>query len=254
MRAGKRDKRSGKKRAAALALLMLPGAAGAVPKKDPLEALQRRLPDKVQKALAQMDGPDRQLLAVRSYLRGVRSIDDRWSWTEEEIAAYLQSDANRRALEAVDKVIKAFEQQNPGYSLHVNTKVRSLHDQIDKWNRNSSVAAGAVELGAALELWRRKHPKATEAQTSAFLAGWRPTRQVSLAAPGLSSHGRARAFDFQVMKGGTIIAATNMGIIESVWDGEGWTEKLAKAVKASKAAFKGPLDRPREPWHYEYCG
>src|SRR5690606_33613905 len=60
-----------------------------------------------------------------------------------------------------------------------------------KVDRNPSVAAGAVELGAALELWLRDHPKADETQLRDFLAGWKPTRPVALAAPGLSPHGRA---------------------------------------------------------------
>lgn len=233
------------------AALLIGGAANA---DERIETLRETLPDKVQATLARMDGADRQLLALRSYLRGSRSLEKRWSWTQDEIDDYLKSDASRLAFEAVDLATRTFEEQNPGYSLHVNTKVRSLDVQIEHWNRNRSVAAGAVELGAAYAQWSADHEKASAAQIRAFLAGWKPTQPVSLAAPGLSPHGQARAFDFQIMQGGTIIAGTNTRIIDSVWDADGWTEKLKKAIKASGAPFRGPLEKPREPWHYDYYG
>jgi len=241
-------------RTSAVAPLLLVLAMTTGARANPLETLRDDLPEEVQAALERMDGPDRQLLAIRSYMRSARSIDGRWSWTEVQIEQYLASDASRMALEAVDRVIEAFERQNPGHSLHVNRSVRSLDEQIEKWNRNPSVAAGAVELGAALELWLRDHPKADETQLRDFLAGWKPTRPVALAAPGLSPHGRARAFDFQITKDGEIIAAANTGIIDEVWGADDWGEKLEAAVRASGAPFEGPLTKPVEPWHYEYLG
>jgi hypothetical protein len=221
---------------------------------DPVAQLRVELPDVVDAALERMSGADRRLLALRSYLRSARSLEARWSWTDAEIDTYLASDASRMAFEAVDAVITAFEAQNPGYSLRVNTQVRSLDEQIAKWNRNVSVAAGARELEAAFAAWREAHPKAGARQASAFLSGWQPGRPVALAAPGLSPHGRARAFDFQVMKDGDIVAGADTGAIDDDWDEAGWTEKLAKAVKASGMPFAGPLAKPREPWHYEYKG
>jgi hypothetical protein len=238
----------------AVAALMLLVPARADERPDPVEALQAELPQEVRAALDRMKGDDRRLLALRSYLRGARSLEARWSWTEAQIEDYFASDASRMALEAVDEVVAAFEQQNPGFSLHVNTRVRSLDEQIEKWNRNASVAAGAEELGEALKLWCEARPKASAAGLRAFLGGWKPMAAVMIAAPGLSPHGRARAFDFQIIKDGSIIAAADTKIIDSVWAKDGWTEKLKRAVKASDAPFKGPLERPYEPWHYEYRG
>ena len=73
-----------------------------------------------------------------------------------------------------------------------------------------------------------------------------------LAAPGLSMHGQSRAIDFQIMKGGRIVAATEVGAVEREWDAAGWTRKLRQAVLAASPRFKGPLAAPDEPWHYEY--
>lgn len=70
-----------------------------------------------------------------------------------------------------------------------------------------------------------------------------------LAVPGLSPHGQSRAFDFQVMRGGELIAGPSGA---GRWDSEGWTEKVRAAVARASTKFKGPLASPREPWHYDY--
>ena len=235
----------------ALALLAVPARAGG---DDAVAALAATLPEKAQGALARIDARGRRLLALKAYLRSARSLDARWSWTEAEIAAYVASPAHAEALDAVAAVTKAFEEKNPGYSLYVNTNVRSLDEQIAKWNRNASVGAAAEELEAAFADWSKANEKAGEAKLRAFLAGFRPEATVAIAAPGLSPHGRARAFDFQVARQGAILVAASTKIIEEVWDEDGWTEKLRQAVKASGMPFEGPLERPREPWHYEYAG
>jgi hypothetical protein len=81
----------------------------------------------------------------------------------------------------------------------------------------------------------------------------RPTPAPSLAAPGLSSHGQLRAYDFQIQrKNGPIVARTNTGAAATEWDDPGWTAKLAAAVKSAGSCWKGPLEFPREPWHYDY--
>lgn len=221
---------------------------------DPVKALMANLPDKVQAALELMDGDDRRLLALRSYLRSARTLEDRWSWTAEEIERYQGSEAQKKALEAVDAVISAFEERNPGYSLYVNTRVRSLDEQIDKWNRNDTVSAGAAEIAAGLKSWLTDHPEAGEADVRSFLKSFSLDTTVSLAAPGLTAHGRAHAFDFQVMQDGSIVVGANTRIIETVWNADGWTDRLKQAVTASGAPFVGPLERPHEPWHYDYVG
>ena len=82
-----------------------------------------------------------------------------------------------------------------------------------------------------------------------FLRGAGTRSTPTLAVPGLSPHGQARAFDFQVMRGGRLIAGPSS---PSAWDAAGWTAKLQEAVARAGAKFKGPLASPREPWHYDY--
>lgn len=237
--------------ALALLLLLLPVPVCSA---DTLAEVQSTLPDHVQAALARIESGGRRMIALRAYLRSERSLEARWSWTSEEIAAYEKSPARKAALDAVAAVTKVFEEKNPGFSLHVNTHVRSLDEQIAKWNRNRSVGAAAAEIEAAWEEWSKEHAGAKPSAVRAFLLGWEPEAKVMIAVPGLSPHGRARAFDFQITKNGAIIVAANTRIIETVWNAEGWTEKLKAAVTASGMPFDGPLQRPPEPWHYDYRG
>jgi hypothetical protein len=67
-------------------------------------------------------------------------------------------------------------------------------------------------------------------------------------------HGQSRAIDFQIMKDGKIVAATEVGAVASQWDAPGWTRRLKEAIAAASPRFKGPLAAPNEPWHYEYVG
>lgn len=232
----------------ALALALAP-PAGADAR---IEALEATLPTKAQAALKRIDGKGRRMLALRSYLRSERSLEARWSWSAEEIADYEKSPARQKALDAVAAVVKTFEEKNPGFTLYVNAEVRSLDEQIGKWNDNASVGAGAAELEKDFADWARDHAKAKEAAARAFLAGWKPDRRPMIAAPGLSPHGRAEAFDFQIMKDGAIIAAASTSIIDDVWEKDGWSARLKAAVEGSGQPFDGPLENPEEPWHYEY--
>ena len=189
---------------------------------------------------------------MRGYLHSEKSLEQRWSWTKEEIERYAKSPEHADALRDIDKVRKAFEEANEGYTLHVNTEVRSLDEQIARWNRNASVEAAAGELVDDYELWLDANPDATSAEVRNFLTVWRPSTSVALATPGLSPHGRARAFDFQIQEGSQIIAGADTKAISEVWKKNGWAEKLKAAVQASAAPFVGPLEKPPEPWHYDY--
>jgi hypothetical protein len=133
--------------------------------------------------------------------------------------------------------------------------VRSLDAQILKWNENDSVgaAARALEKAAAKRAPRDACAAPDGRQTfSDFLKGWQPARAPTLAAPGLSRHGQARAFDFQVKHGDLVVAGTDSTRSLSTWNGRGWTEKLRQAVTSASHRFSGPLKIPDEPWHYEY--
>jgi hypothetical protein len=82
---------------------------------------------------------------------------------------------------------------------------------------------------------------------------WKPEVEASLAAPGLSAHGQARAFDFQVEHDGQIVAGLDADAAPARWDAAGWTAKLRAAVSSAGDRFVGPLKSPNEPWHYVYA-
>lgn len=235
---------------AALALgMLLLAPASADPR---IDALGERLPDSAKAALTRIPDQGRKLLALRSYLRSERIIEARWSWTRPEIDAYEKSDAYVTAMAGVAAVTKAFEIRNPGHTLRVNTDVRSLDEQIDKWNGNASVGTAGTEIDAASTKWTADNPQAGPDRFRAFLVDWKPATTASLAAPGLTAHGRGMAFDFQVEKDGKVIAGADTGSVATAWEAGGWAAKLTEAVKLSTLPFEGPLTDPNEPWHYDY--
>jgi hypothetical protein len=208
-------------------------------------------------ALERVDGIGRQLLAARSYLRAGTGIGDRWSWTAEQISAFEGSADQQGLLEQIDAVRSAFEQANPGYTLFVNERVRSLDEQLSNWNGNDSVAAAAANLESAAQAFLAKSGWPAPGEQivrglAAFLQSQTPEPRPTLAAPGLSAHGQMHAVDFHVYKGDLEVAVPEAATIESIWEAQGWGERLAAAVRQSGAKFTGPLAAPREPWHYQY--
>jgi hypothetical protein len=211
------------------------------------------LESRVIETLRQISSPDRRLLALRSYLRAENYLAERWSWSQEQISAYSATPEGKAAAAEIDAVNAAFAGANPGYSLHVNREPRSLEEQIAHWNANESVGSAAAALVAALE--RRfvtDSSAASPDQVRAALKKWKPDLPIALAAPGLSPHGQGRAFDFQVERGGQIIAGTGLAAATRQWDTEGWTAKLHSAVIKAGPHLAGPLESPYEPWHYSY--
>lgn len=242
---------------------LVPFAIASHARADALETLAGELRAQIDAmataALERIEGGDRQLLATRSYLRGGPDLAAQWSWTDAEIAAYAYSAEYRDVQADADKVVAAFEAANPGYQLYVNREVRSLDVQLGSWNENPSVAAAAAELHAAAlaesanPAYTKPSSDAAIARFRAFLLGWYPSEPVSVAAPGLSPHGQLRALDFQVQKGDRIVASTSAADAVVQWDAEGWTEKLKQAVTSASPRMQGPLESPREPWHYSYA-
>lgn len=239
--------------AAAIVLASAPPARADV--LEPLVAgIADTLAPEAAAAIAAIDGVERRLLAARSYLRAGPDLAQRWSWSAARIAAYEQSPEHRDALAELARVVAAFEAANPGYTLFVNRQVRPLDVQIARWNENESVAAVAAELAAAT---RAEAAGATDAAALArlreFVVGWHATSMPpALAAPGLSPHGQARAFDFQVQQGDRIVAGPDAATAAADWDDAGWTTRLRAAVESASPHFVGPLAMPPEPWHYEY--
>ena len=207
----------------------------------------RRIPDK-----------RRRLLALRGYLRRDSLFDSRWSWTAKEISAFRRTKEYRETMEQVVKVKKLFAEMHPGYTLTVNTGVRSLEEQIAKWNSVASIRVSSSEVVDTAriifaELSLPAVPdSASLAAFRAFLQGYELVNTPTVAVPGFSEHGQLRAFDFKVMRGGRIVAGTQTSTIPLRWDGPGSSKKLRDAVAQASSKFRGPLEDPYEPWHYSY--
>jgi hypothetical protein len=232
--------------------------AAADPVAPYVDAIAAKQDPRVAAALALIDGTGRRLLALRSYFRSGGRLTERWSWDEQQIAAYEQSPEYRELQAEIERVRQAFAEANPGYDLWVNPQVRSLDIQIDHWNTNESVADAAADLlAAAQELvtsagFPAPGSEAARRAIEAFLSGHAPIVTPTIAAPGLSPHGQMRAIDFQVQKDGRIVAGPKTATIDTDWDAAGWTHKLEEAVRTASNRFDGPLVSPREPWHYTY--
>jgi hypothetical protein len=206
--------------------------------------LAREIGPPVPQTLARIDGTARQLLALRSYLR-TTNLAARWPWSQTEIDAYLASAEYRALLAEIEKVRAAFESANPGYTLWANTEIRTLDQQLERWNTN----AGVASLAASLE---RSACLRGANGLRELLIDWIPGRPSPLAAPGLSEHGRGRAIDFQVHRGSSVIAGPEIATAAENWVAAGWAKKLADAVAAGSDRFEGPLKQPDEPWHFDY--
>lgn len=223
-----------------------------------LAALRSGLDSRVVAALGEIDGTGRQLLAARSYVRSAALLDERWSWDEAQIAAYAASPEKQRLDAAIASVRCRFESANPGHTLFVNENIRSLDRQIEKWNRSETIKRSADYMLETIraEVARPAFPRARSPKgVAAFrdlLVAFKPVPTPSLAAPGLSLHGRMRAVDFQVMAGERLVADTDVTTVGEVWETTGWKAKLQSAVAEANAGFVGPLKNPDEPWHYDF--
>jgi hypothetical protein len=206
-------------------------------------------------ALQQVVGADRRLLALRAYLRAGDALAGRWSWSQQQISAYLSTAGGHAAATDIEEVASAFAAENPGFTLRVKHEPRIMELQLAHWNENVSVGAAARSLAAWLE--QKFSDKATPVNAVALrsaLIEWQPSAAVPLAAPGLSPHGQGRAFDFQIENAGQIVAGLDFASTRQRWDEAGWTRKLRAAVSAAGDHFVGPLASPYEPWHYAYPG
>lgn len=258
------DRRSARRRmshclmACSLCLIVAPGSHASDTVEKYLAALRAGLDVRVIEALRSIDGTARQLLAVRAYVRSAAQLDERWSWNDAQIAAYADSPEKLRLDTAIARVRCSFESANPGHTLFVNEDIRSLDKQIDKWNRSETVKQAADHMLETFraEVARPAFPKAkTPKGVSAFrdlLVSYKPEPTPSLAAPGLSLHGRMQAVDFQVMAGDRLVAGTDVSTVTESWEASGWKAKLQSAVNKANAGFVGPLKSPNEPWHYDF--
>jgi hypothetical protein len=241
-----------------LCCIVAPGSYAADTVEEHLAALRAGLDARVIETLAAIDGTGRQLLAMRSYVRSASSLEERWSWNDAQIAAYAGSPEKLRLDDALARVRCSFESANPGHTLFVNETIRSVDKQIDKWNRSETVKQAADHMLETIrvEVARPAFPRASSPEgMSAFcnlLVTFKPDPTPSLAAPGLSLHGRMQAVDFQIMAGDRLVAGTDVSSVTESWETPGWKAKLQSAVNEANAGFVGPLKNPDEPWHYDF--
>jgi len=224
-----------------------------------LGGVAARLDARPRGAVARIEGLHRKLLAVRTYLARTGEIRSGWTWSDAQFERFRASGQYAEALAEVEKVRSAFALLNPGYTLSVQTEVRTLSEQIGLWNSTGSVNTAGMQL---LEACRRFIVDSTlysDLPGTADLGRFRTALRKcavktvpTVAVPGLSQHGQLRAFDFVVRKDGEIVAGTSTGDIGVLWDRSGWGRRLQEAVEAASSRFEGPLRSPREPWHYTY--
>jgi hypothetical protein len=245
--------------AVATIMPVLSGATGSSCAHDALlsPSLSQLIADQnsdVAQTLQRIEGTGRRLLALRSYLRTRGSLAARWSWSQAQIDAYRESDEYRDLLAEIDRIRAKFEAANPGFELYANTEVRSLDQQVERWNSNATIGkiAATLEQDACESFANGGSPAKHSNALGDFLTRWQPELPPPLAAPGLSLHGRARAIDFQVHNGNRVVAGPETAEIASTWIAQGWSRKLNAAVRAGSMKFEGPLKMPNEPWHYEY--
>lgn len=218
----------------------------------------RSLDPRARAVLKRIPDRSRRLLAVAHYVQRGHLLDERWPWSGPQSRAYQETDEYRQRMQEIRRVKQTFDSLNPGYRLVAGAGSRSLTTQIAYWNRERSVAAAARELLESCLAWLADttYPvtpdSAVLAQFLDHLMAYETARPPTVAVPGLSMHGRFRAIDFAIMRGNRIVAGTSSASIERVWDRGGWTERLRQAVTQGMGTFAGPLEEPREPWHYEY--
>jgi hypothetical protein len=200
----------------------------------------------------------RRLLAVAHYIRRRDQLDTLWSWTGPQARAHQQTGEYGRAMTHIRQVQRRFAQLNPGYLLVADTNPRPLAVQLRYWNRDPSVLAAAGELGDSAGAWLAVETFPSRPDSSGLarfivsLEAYRPSYLPTVAVPGLSLHGQLRAYDFAILRHGRVVAGPESATLDSVWDRGGWTERLRRAVAEAGGDFRGPLDLPREPWHYEH--
>lgn len=222
--------------------------------------IRSALDPRVQNALARIPTFHRNLLALKYYLIRRDEVDEKWAWSAKEVREFKKTLEYQETISHVQMVRDTFAALNPGYRLHTQIVARDLSAQLLNWNRTKSVdIAGRALLDSCLALMADSTAGYTDSPNEEtiecfrmLLTNYEPPLVPTVAVPGMSDHGRLRAFDFRVTRGRRLIAGTTSAEIQKRWEESGWTERLKEAIGRASNRFDGPLDSPYEPWHYDY--
>jgi len=164
--------------------------------------------------------------------------------------------AAKRVAKAAEKAAEAEKAEETGKAetaeREETDKKRSVAGAEETGCSEAEIRKSERERKARMAARKRKRRRLNARSLRTWLARFAVTKAANLAAPGMSSHGQARAIDFQIMKDGKIFAGAASSMIEPTWRAGGWDKKLKVSIVAASPAFSGPLIRPDEPWHYNY--
>lgn len=253
---------------------------------EKIEAYIRQLYDnqeeRVRNVLDRITDENRNLLALRGYVRFPSRITNRWAWTNQEEEEFRGSREGAVMAGEIQSILRRFARNNPGHRLRANQQARSLDQQINSWINQRS-RGGRIVLSFGQRLWNLAgseldrtnqgtviYPDLPTADSTVTFHDWlrqhsrdlglghrvegRWRTNPSLATPGLSDHGRLRAIDFSVIRRGTTVAGADSGQDSlDIWRGNPhWQTLLNDAITAGGGNWEGPLRNPDEPWHYTY--
>lgn len=95
---------------------------------------------------------DQRLYALHRFVRvlsdpdrGAAFIADRWVWSKDEVSDWETMPAHETQASEIARVIKKFNDDNPGHRLKAGSDHRDLGDQIWGWTNNPGVKANAPE-------------------------------------------------------------------------------------------------------------
>ena len=225
-----------------------------------MAAVAATLDPRLQRAIAKIRAGERRYLAVRGYVRREKRVHTHWSWTAKEAAEFRKTEEYRAMMDTIAAIKRRFAATNPGHRLEVVTDIRTLENQIGKWNTVASIAVSGREVidTSLVVLADTTYPEIPDSSATArfraFLNGYELVNTPTVAVPGFSDHGQLRAFDFRIYRGRRLVAGTTTATIPGTWESPGWSCRLNEIVCATGDVFHGPLYEPYEPWHYTWVG
>jgi hypothetical protein len=223
-----------------------------------IKAITPTMAVQVQQTLPRIKDLKLQVMALRRYVRIGKSVTEKWTWTQEQYDDFNLTYAAVELKQSIEAVKAKFESDNLGYTLGTTSQFRPLDHQIENFCNSAEVSQAALILWIATSKEVDSYAKTIDAHAAGkfrqFLRNYQFNKDTepSIAAPGISHHGRALAIDFVIYKNGRQVAGPSTKQIKSIWKDQGFDVKLNQAVKGSTNSFEPEhLPVPFEPWHYD---